>query len=145
MMPGSLDRLFAGMAETLRDTVLPAVDEPYARAQVAACIELLGNLATRVEWRLDHLQLVTERADAALVAAFAQAPELAPAVAIVAATSAPGASPVRRRDDALARVAAALRWLDDQPEQPAAAPLLAFATWHVGHEVELLRTGMFRS
>lgn len=148
-MPGSLDRLLGGMADALRATVLPAVDEPYARAQVAACIELLGNLATRVEWRLDHLQLVTEQAEAALAAALVDAPDLVNLVEVVdpIATASPaGASSVTRRDEALARVATALRWLDEHPgHETASTRLLAFAQWHVDHELDLLRTGMFRA
>lgn len=146
-MPTSLDRLFGGMADTLRDTVLPTIDEPYSRTQVAACIELLGNLATRVEWRRDHLRLVTEHADAALAAAMTEVPDLDLVGMVDAvAVATPDAAPATRRDEALARVAAALRWLDEHPGHDAASTLLlAFAQWHVQHELELLRTGMFRA
>lgn len=50
-MQNSLDRLFEGMASALRQDVLPHLADPYARAQVTAAIELLGNLSTRVDWR----------------------------------------------------------------------------------------------
>ncbi len=54
-MQNSLERLFEGTAASLRDSVLPEVADPYARAQVAATVELLGNLATRVTWRSELL------------------------------------------------------------------------------------------
>jgi hypothetical protein len=52
----SLERLFDGIATSLREDVAPAVDDPYARAQVSAAVELVANLAVRVEWRADLLQ-----------------------------------------------------------------------------------------
>lgn len=55
MIQGSLDRIFEGMAAQLREVVAPDLPEGYARAQALAMAELLGNLATRVEWRCDQL------------------------------------------------------------------------------------------
>jgi hypothetical protein len=52
----SLERLCDGIAASLREDVAPAIEDPYARAQVTAAIELLGNLAARVEWRSDLLR-----------------------------------------------------------------------------------------
>lgn len=149
MMQNSLERLFGGMAEALRDVVLPEVDDEYARAQAAACIELLGNLSTRVEWRSDQLREVTEKADAAVAGAVAAAPGLLDAVRSPAGAEAvparAGESPaVAARDGALARVSAAIRWCDDHPgEHGARTPLIEFARWHLDHELTLLRTGMF--
>ncbi len=60
MMQNSLDRLLTGMATTLHQRVLPAVDDPAVAAQVRAMAELLGNLSTRVTW--DPAQLVELRA-----------------------------------------------------------------------------------
>lgn len=50
-MQNSLDRLFEGLSTTLRDTVAPAVDDPYVKSQVLAAVELINNIATRVDWR----------------------------------------------------------------------------------------------
>lgn len=60
-MQNSLERLFDGMATSLREDVAPALEDPYARAQVSATIELLANLAVRVEWRADLLRDEIER------------------------------------------------------------------------------------
>jgi hypothetical protein len=150
MMPSSLERLFAGMADSLRDTVLPEIGDDYARAQVAACIELLGNLATRVEWRRDHLAAVTDRAEAAVAAATAAAPELTEVMLTLTADAAEDHDgPVAGRDRALARVSAGLRWCDahigeQRAETGALPPLIDFSKWHLEHELALLRTGMFR-
>jgi hypothetical protein len=141
MMQNSLPRLFAGITEALREVVLPAVDDDFASAQLAACIEVLANVATRVEWRADQLLEVHRRADAAIADAAVAAPGLADAVG-------PGPSSddaVVARDDALARVSAALRWCDEHDAgDDAVAPLVAFAVWHLESELALLRTGMFR-
>lgn len=59
MLQNSLDRLFEGMAASLHETVVPALDDPFAKAQAVAVAELLGNLATRVEWRCaDQLETI---------------------------------------------------------------------------------------
>jgi hypothetical protein len=60
-MQNSLDRLFEGIATSLRETVLPAVEDPYARSQVTAAIELLGNIAARVQWRTDQIDHLVGR------------------------------------------------------------------------------------
>ena len=140
MIQNSLDRLFAGMATSLRDVVLPATGDDFARSQVSACIELLGNLSTRVQWRSDQLEETTARAREAISAAVALAPTLEEAAA-----DSMSDDPLVARDDALARVSAALRRCDELDiGDDARAPLLQFARWHLQVELALLRTGMFR-
>ena len=75
MIQNSLDRLFEGLAASLRDTVAPEVDDPYAKSQVLAAVELLNNLATRVQWRQDQIGADVSAVRAALVAAEAPIPE----------------------------------------------------------------------
>jgi hypothetical protein len=140
VMQNSLPRLFAGITDALRDVILPAVGDDYARAQLTACIEVLANVATRVEWRADQLWAVRQRADTAIADAAAAAPGLADAVGPPAPTD----DAVVARDDALARVSAALRWCDAHDADDAVAPLVAFAVWQLESELALLRTGMFR-
>ena len=60
-MQNSLERLFEGLAYSLRQSVLPAVDDPYARSQVSAAIELIGNLGARVQWRTDQIEALVDR------------------------------------------------------------------------------------
>lgn len=53
-MQNSIERLFAGLAHALHHDVLPQLTDTYARSQVTAAIEILGNLSTRVTWA-DHV------------------------------------------------------------------------------------------
>ena len=73
MRQNSLERLLAGMAASLRDVVEPALTDPYARSQVQAAVDLLRNLAPRVEWRCDDLLAVTTRLRDVLAEAVAEA------------------------------------------------------------------------
>jgi ketopantoate reductase len=125
MMQNSLERLFEGLAVSLRESVLPAVTDPYARSQVKAAIELLGNLSTRVEWRRDQIEELVDRISRALSAAGLEAPP--------------------RTDDLL----------DDRSKHLAALASAAGANephpaireaieWQLRTEMELLRTGAYR-
>lgn len=49
-MSFDLNRLFEGVVETLRAEVVPHVGDAYARGQVVGVIDLIGNIAGRVEW-----------------------------------------------------------------------------------------------
>jgi hypothetical protein len=75
-MQNSLDRLFEGIALSLREAVLPAVDDPYARSQVAAAIELVGNLGARVQWRSDQIEALIDRIRVTLGQLDIEPPEL---------------------------------------------------------------------
>ena len=46
----SLERLFEGIIATLRADVIPNVTDAYARGQAVGVIDVLNNIATRVEW-----------------------------------------------------------------------------------------------
>ncbi len=140
MMQNSLDRLFAGMVAALRDVILPTIDDAYARSQLAACIELLNNMATRVEWSPSQLATVAGRARDATESAIALCAGLGDALG----AEAPADDPLVARDHALERVSRALRWCDEhEADEAVRAPLTDFARWHLQHELSLLRTGMF--
>ena len=128
-MQNSLDRLFDGIAVSLRENVAPAVDDPFAKAQVAATIELLANLAVRVEWRADLLREEIERIRTVLETA----PER-PAVLDEPIPVDSAALLVSRAAhlDALAGV---------DPDEDALRELL---TWQLERELSLLRTGMYK-
>lgn len=53
-MQNSIERLCEGLAHALHHDVLPRLTDSYARSQVTAAIEILGNLSTRVAWA-DHV------------------------------------------------------------------------------------------
>jgi hypothetical protein len=46
----SLDRLIGGIIATLRTHVIPNVTDGYARGQAIGVIDLLNNIAPRLEW-----------------------------------------------------------------------------------------------
>lgn len=134
-MQNSLERLFEGTAASLRDNVLPLLDDPFARAQVAAATELLGNLATRVEWRADQLAEEVARIREVLAAAPTRAAVLDEEVPVTSAELL--ASRARHLE--------ALVALQDGPEgRVADAALRAFSAWQLDRELALLRTGMYK-
>lgn len=144
MIQNSLPRLFDGIGDVLRDVVMPEIDDAYVRSQLGACIELLANISTRVDWDRDQLATTVDAAREALSAAATAAPGLVEPPA----TEWPGSTPVARRDAALAAVADALRRCDahagEQGVDAARQELDAFARWHLDQELALLRTGMYR-
>lgn len=128
-MQNSLERLFDGIATSLREDVSPAVEDPYARAQVSAAIELLANLAVRVEWRADllreeiaHVRTVLETAPERPAVLEEPVPEGGPALAAARAAHL----------DALEHAD-----VDD-------AALRGFLSWQIERELGLLRTGMYK-
>jgi hypothetical protein len=56
VIQNSLQRIFDGMVSSVTETVLPHVDDPYARYQLQCLLDLLMNVAERVEWRCDELR-----------------------------------------------------------------------------------------
>jgi hypothetical protein len=56
VIQNSLQRIFDGMASSVTETVLPHVEDPYARYQLQCLLDLLMNVAERVEWRCDELR-----------------------------------------------------------------------------------------
>lgn len=124
-MQNSLERLFEGMTTALREDVLPAVDDVYARSQLLACVELLANLAERVEWRCDALREEIGAARAVLGAGRDPLPE-------------DNAGLVAARRDALDALARAQEEGLDTPQ------LRAFLGERLERELGLLHTGMYR-
>lgn len=45
-----IDRILDGVARTLENSVLPALDGGFARGQLFAVLEVLGNLQGQVQW-----------------------------------------------------------------------------------------------
>jgi hypothetical protein len=134
-MQNSLERIFEGTAASLREHVLPLLDDPYARAQVAAATELLGNLATRVEWRADQLAEEVSRIREVLAAAPTPAAVLDEEVPV---TSGELLGSRARHLDALVA-------LQGGPEAAAVdGELRAFSAWQLDRELALLRTGMYK-
>jgi hypothetical protein len=56
VIQNSLQRIFDGMVSSVTETVMPHVDDPYARYQLQCLLDLLMNVAERVEWRCADLR-----------------------------------------------------------------------------------------
>ncbi|MBL8582260.1 MAG: hypothetical protein JNL61_08550, partial [Rhizobiaceae bacterium] len=46
----ALSRLVEGIIATMRSDVIPHISDPFARGQAIGVIDLLNNIAPRVEW-----------------------------------------------------------------------------------------------
>ncbi|MDB5551243.1 MAG: hypothetical protein JWL86_1227 [Rhizobium sp.] len=61
-MNNSLERLVEGIIATLRTDVIPNVNDDYARGQAIGVIDLLNNIAPRLEWqRLPLMKAIEAR------------------------------------------------------------------------------------
>jgi hypothetical protein len=56
VIQNSLQRIFDGMVSSLTETVMPQLEDPYARYQLQSMLDLLMNVAERVEWRCEDLR-----------------------------------------------------------------------------------------
>jgi hypothetical protein len=61
-----LERLLDGIMTTLRNDVIPHVNEAYARGQAVGVIDLLNNIAPRLEWARGPLLVDIEEKRAVL-------------------------------------------------------------------------------
>jgi hypothetical protein len=139
-MQNSLDRLFEGISISLRDSVLPALSDDFAQAQLSAAIEILGNLATRVSWREDQFEQVARIAEQTVQQVLTGHPEVESSLP----TAVEGAA-IDRRDSALARLSSTVRILSALPgEHEAVEACRTAASELLAVEIDLLRTGMYR-
>ncbi len=116
----ALDTVIDGLIRTLRDTVLPAVQERFARGQLFAAIDILHNLRDRIE---PLAALATAEADSAAAALreAAAALEGAPRATVEAALiAAPLAPPLARATALRAAVTTTLAVLAQLPAGTAA-------------------------
>lgn len=73
-----LNRLIEGIIATMRSDVIPHVADPYARGQAVGVIDLLNNIAPRVEWAQAPLARLVEEKRGLLAEIAALAPGVAP-------------------------------------------------------------------
>jgi hypothetical protein len=73
VIQNSLQRIFDGMVSSLTDTVMPHLDDPYARYQLQSMFDLLMNVAERVEWRCADLRQTLDAVEPPLRQALAAA------------------------------------------------------------------------
>jgi hypothetical protein len=143
-MQNSLVRLLEGLAEQLADVVAPVVDDPFAKAQVMAGVELLNNLRTRVQWRTADFAEVVDRIRAVLGDATDAPPHIRDVLD----------DPLPEPHDANAILATERRhrralgelqtWLDGQPgHEDLNALVRELVLWDLERELSLLRSGMY--
>lgn len=143
--------LLTGLAECLWDVVLPAVDDPYAQSQLAAAVELLGNVASRVGWRSADLTETVRRFCAVLTVATAEAePADLPVCRRLLAepVAGGGTALVECRDAHLRALAEATSWCSSRRTDAHTrvdAALREFLAWQLHDEAARTRTGMYRS
>ena len=123
----SVETLLDGVMRTLREAVLPALGERFARGQLFAVLDVLQNLRERVEPKAELAEVEAASAAAALERA-AQAlpppdgPELTRAL-----TDAPAGPPVARAAALRAIMVRAYELLDALPDERGAAARSALA------------------
>jgi len=123
----SVESLLDGVMRTLREAVLPAVGERFARGQLFAVLDVLQNLRDRVEPKAELAEVEAASAAAALERA-AQAlpppdgPELTRAL-----TDAPAGPPLARAAALRAIMVRAYELLDALPDERGAAARSALA------------------
>ena len=133
------------LVQTL-DFFPPIVDDPFAKAQVMAGVELLNNLGTRVQWRTADFAEVVDRIRAVL----GEATDAPPHVREVLD------DPLPEPHDATAILATERRhrralgelqtWLDSQPgHEDLNALVRGLVLWDLERELSLLRSGMYRA
>jgi hypothetical protein len=137
-----LERLLAGIAAALKETVAPAVADPYARTQALTAANLIENIATRVQWREDLLRAELERLEPLLDDAERLAGRSIRDRIAALRADASAELPVRRVA-ALAALAVVQEWLADAGEDadPAlASGVSAFLAWQLEDQSSRLRS-----
>ena len=141
----SLGRIFEGLAASLSDEVAPHVSDPYARAQIRAAVEVLGNLATRVEWSRSQQVATIEKARAVLERAPADAPQSVGDLLAKRVPDEGGDRLTAARAGHLAAVADLAEWLEGRPEHAdLRSELTGFLLDDLASELGRLRSGMYR-
>jgi hypothetical protein len=129
----ALGRLIEGIVATLRADVIPNVSDAYARGQAVGVIDLLNNIAPRIEWaqRPIHEAVAEKRALLAEIA------RLAPAAAPDAPQSAAASTAeelLAQRSALDARICDAIAALSKVKRDDAGAEALALVRRHLHDE-----------
>ena len=136
-MMNSLERLIEAVIATLRDNVIPHVGDPYARGQAIGVIDLLNNIAPRLEWaRAPLAEAVAERRKA-LAAARALVPSAPAGREVSDATSlaADSAALAAERDRLDGEIADLLTWTQGGKARGEVEAALAILLAHMHEEI----------
>jgi hypothetical protein len=129
----ALDRLIEGIVATLRSDVIPNVTDAYARGQAVGVIDLLNNIAPRIEWAQRPIQEAVEEKRALL----AEIARLSPAVVpdVPRSEAASTAEELLAQRGALdARIGDAIAALSKVKRDDAGAEALALVRRHLHDE-----------
>ncbi len=147
-MNNSIGRLLDGISATLREDVIPRIEDPYARGQAVGVIDVLNNLKPRIDWAHAPLKAEIEELHGALLkvqALFEGRPD-APLASPVEALRAPGpdtGSLLELRSRLEQQAAEALQWLSgrlDEDEAASAAMAVLRGAMHRNLEREMKLT-----
>jgi hypothetical protein len=135
----SLDRLIGGIIATLRAHVIPNVTDGYARGQAIGVIDLLNNIAPRLEWaRAPLAEAVAERRSAvrAVRALLPEAPAGAMELSDQAIASASSAELAAERDRLDGEIADLIAWTHGDEARGDVAAAIALLRRHVHDELK---------
>ena len=147
-MQNSLDRIFEGLENTLRNIVAPTITDAYILTQITSVAEIIGNLSTRVEWNCAQLLEISVRVHPILEQAVAMTPAGLPFTGALLARAVPTAassseSLLEARDQHLLALREVQRSHGSHVNEDVENAIREFLAWQVAHEATLLRTGMF--
>jgi len=137
-MNNSLERLIAGIIATLRTDVIPNVTDAYARGQAIGVIDLLNNIAPRLEWaRAPLAEAVRQRREAvcAVRALVPQAPAGAEGLSEQAIAAASAAELAAERDRLDGEVSDLIAWTQSESSRGDVAAATALLRQHVHDEL----------
>ncbi len=138
-MSNSLDRLISGIIATLRTRVIPNVTDDYARGQAISVIDLLNNIAPRLEWaRAPLAEAVAERRSAigAVRALVPEAPSGAKGLSDQALAAASSAELAAERDRLDGEIADLIAWTHGGAACGDVAKAIALLRQHVHDELK---------
>ncbi len=138
-MSNSLDRLIGGIIATLRTHVIPNVTDGYARGQAIGVIDLLNNIAPRLDWaRAPLLEAVAERRSAisAVRALVPKAPGSANGLSDQALAAASSAELAAERDRLDGEIADLIAWTHSGAACGDVAKAIALLRQHVHDELK---------
>lgn len=130
-----LERLIDGIIATMRSDVIPHVGDSYARGQAVGVIDLLTNIAPRIEWSRAPLARSLDAKRALLGEVARLVPEAA-AIALPGGDGETSAELLDRRNalDAALGDAIALAW--SRREEPGCARAIELIRTHLRDEMQ---------
>jgi len=137
-MNNSLERLIAGIIATLRTDVIPNVTDAYARGQAIGVIDLLNNIAPRLEWARAPLAEAVRQRRKALCAArvlVPQAPTGGEGLSEQAIAAASAAELLAERDRFDGEISDLIAWTQSAGARGDVAAATALLRQHVHEEL----------